>query len=85
MEDNYLTKVVSDLVKARLAFSDQAEKLCDFLARTEDQDSNDTYGELLQQRAAEILAFEKYLNLKEEAFAYLKENSRKSIRARHNN
>jgi hypothetical protein len=53
------------------AFSDyshEAEKLSVLLAETRDPSSWTSYHELLKQRTAEVVAYEKYRNIKDELF-----------------
>jgi dsDNA-binding SOS-regulon protein len=56
------------------AFSDyshQAEKLSVLLAEPRDQFSWTLYHDLLKQRTAEVAAYEKYRNLKDELFTLI--------------
>ena len=76
--DNYLPDLVSDLSGAFSMFSNEAAKLSALLARSEEPVSPECYDELRKQCIAEVQAFEKYLNRKEEILAYLKLESRQA-------
>ena len=75
--DECLAELVSDLSEALTTFSNEAVSLSALLAHSEAPVSPESYHELQNQCAAEVQAFEKYLNRKEEVFAYLKVESRK--------
>jgi len=74
--DKYLADLVSDLSDAFSVFSNEAVKLSVLLARSENPMSPESYSELRKQSIVEVLAFEEYLNRKEEILAYLKVESR---------
>lgn len=75
--DECLAELVSHLSEAFSVFSTEAMKLAALLVHSREPVSRETYGELCKQCAAEVQAFEEYLNRKEEIFAYLKLESRK--------
>jgi hypothetical protein len=57
------------------AFSEEARKLRVLVEQLSIPMSSDAYDALLNQRAAEGRAYERYLELREELFAYLKVSS----------
>jgi hypothetical protein len=71
-----ITDLVSDLSEAFRTFSNEAEKLSALLNQSEFPVSAETHFELRTQCLAEVLAFEEYLNRKEEILSYLKVDSR---------
>lgn len=74
--DDYLTELLSEMSEAFHKFSIEAVQLSALLARTNVPVSPESYYELRKQSAAEVQAFEEYLNRKEEIFAHLKVESR---------
>jgi hypothetical protein len=76
--DERLVELVSDLSEAFTMFSNEAVSLSTLLAHSEAPVSPESYHELQKQCAAEVQAFEEYLNRKEEIFSYLKVESRRS-------
>jgi hypothetical protein len=67
----YLAGLVLNLSEAFITFSHEAVKLNGLLERSEAGVSSDSCCELQKQCIAEVQAFERYLNRKEEIFAYL--------------
>jgi len=72
-----LADLVSNLSEAFSLFSMEAVKLGVLLKSSGESFSHEGYDKLVKQCLAEVLAFEEYLNRKEEIFAYLKLESRK--------
>ena len=52
-------------------YSQEAEKLSVLLAQPRDQSSWTLYHALLKQRTAEVVAYEKYRNIKDELFTLI--------------
>lgn len=77
-KDECLAELVSHLSEAFSMFSTEALKLGTLLAHSGEPVSRECYDKLERQCVAEVQAFEEYLNRKEEIFAYLKLESRKS-------
>jgi hypothetical protein len=73
-----LAELVSDLSEAFTMFSNEAVSLSALLAHSEAPVSPESYHELQKQCAAEVQAFEEYLNRKEEILSYLKVESRQA-------
>jgi hypothetical protein len=62
------------LIRMDDAFSDysqEAEKLSVLLAEPADPSSWTSYHDLLRQRTAEVVAYEKYRNIKDELFRFI--------------
>lgn len=76
--DECLAELVSHLSEAFRKYSTEALKLGTLLEHSGRPVSRKRYDELGKQCVAEVQAFEKYLNRKEEIFAYLKVESRKA-------
>jgi hypothetical protein len=57
--------------KAFSDYSHEAEKLSVLLAEPRDLSSWTSYHDLLRQRTAEVVAYEKYRNIKDELFALI--------------
>jgi hypothetical protein len=74
--DECLAELVSHLSEAFSTFSTEALKLGALLERSGEPVSRECYDKLGKQCAAEVQAFEEYLNRKEEIFAHLKVESR---------
>jgi hypothetical protein len=74
--DECLTELVSHLSEAFSMFSIEALKLGSLLEHSGEPLSPECYDELGKQCMAEVQAFEEYLNIKEEIFAYLMMESR---------
>ena len=74
--DECLADLVSDLSEAFHKFSNETANLSALLMRPEAPVSLENYDKLREQSVAEVQAFERYLNRKEEIFAHLKVESR---------
>lgn len=57
--------------KAFSDYSHEAEKLSVLLAATTDSSSWTSYHDLLKQRTAEVVAYERYCRLKDELFTHI--------------
>ena len=75
MDDPRLDNLSEHVWEAFHAFSDEARKLRVLVEQLSIPISSEAYDALLNQRAAEGHAYEKYLKLREELFAYLEASS----------
>jgi hypothetical protein len=76
--DECLAELVSGLSEAFTVFSNEAAGLSALLAHSEAPVSPESCYELQKQCAAEVQAFEEYLNRKEEILAHLRVESRQA-------
>jgi len=78
MDDPRLDNLSEHVWEAFHAFSDEARKLRVLVEQLSNPMPSEAYDALLNQRAAEGHAYEKYLKLRAELFAYLKASSQQS-------
>jgi hypothetical protein len=71
MQDQGRSYLLLKMDEAFGMYSMEAERLSVLLAEPRDPASRTSYHDLLQQRTAEVVAYEKYSKIKEELFALI--------------